>query len=173
MKTIERNIFLWHLQTVDGINFATTTMASETSVSEVIVNIPLILMRAPVPPISTLETGLYKSCEIISGKTTSSHVHETAPPQLWYWGYGGERKVQQIAIINLVAKFLPSTVLSRMRLIGFNKVAATKNWISCSKKIACCGCEISSVNCLKMRQKLFLFLLISWGPCAWYLDCNH
>ena len=42
MKTIERNILLSHLQTVDGRNFATTTMASETSVSEVIVNIPVI-----------------------------------------------------------------------------------------------------------------------------------
>lgn len=118
--------FLLHFQTVDGRNFATTTMASETSVSEVIVNIPVIHLQTPVPPISMLKTGLYKSCEIISGKTTSSHVHETAPPQLWYWGYGGERKVQQIAIINLVAKFLPSTVLWRMCLMGF-KVTATIN----------------------------------------------
>ena len=119
-KQLKEKHFLSHLQTVDGRNFATATMASETSVSEVIVNIPVIHLQTPVPPISMLKTGLYKSCEIISGRTTSSHVHETAPPQLWYWGYGGERKVQQIAIINLVAKFLPSTVLSRMRLIGFN-----------------------------------------------------
>lgn len=63
-------------------------MASETSVSEVIVNIPLILMRAPVPPISMLETGLYKSCEIISGGTTSNHVHETHLPNIDIGGTG-------------------------------------------------------------------------------------